>query len=94
MTVSAKIFIVVLFAGISLYKVNPIVSERFSVESGANNDSIVSRDVINRVHHQHEQNIGNIHVLTHINIENVITIRNESNPNNSSHPADTPGKWY
>lgn len=54
----------------------PIVGQRFSVETNVRNGSIIQQDVINRVHHQHEQTIGNIHVLTNIHISNVITVLN------------------
>lgn len=39
---------------------------------------IVSRETINHVHHKHEHTIGNLHILTHINIANVITVLNAS----------------
>lgn len=58
----------------------PLVSERFSINSDANNESVVSTGVINHVRHKHEQTIGNVHVLTNIDIANLITIRNTSDP--------------
>lgn len=63
---------------------NPLVNQQFSINSVANNESIVSREVINHVHHQHQQTIGNIHILTNIDIANLITILNTSNPTSSS----------
>lgn len=62
----------------------PLVSQRFSINSVANNESVISREVINHVHHQHQQTIGNIHILTNIDIANLITILNTSNPTSSS----------
>lgn len=44
------------------------------------NRNIASRETINHVRHQHEQTIGNIHVLTNIDIANLITILNGSQP--------------
>lgn len=42
---------------------------------------IVSRETINHVHHKHEHTIGNLHILTHINIANVVTVLNGSDSN-------------
>lgn len=58
----------------------PVIEERFSVNSSGNNDSVLSREVINRVHHKHEQTIGNVHIVTNIEIANLITILNMSAP--------------
>lgn len=44
----------------------------------AANQPIVSRETINHVHHKHEHTIDNLHILTHINIANVITVLNAS----------------
>lgn len=68
---------------------NPIVRVRFSID-GTN----VSKEVINHVHQEHEQTIGNVHVLTQINIANLITILNTSA--STTHPPSdattNPGK--
>lgn len=56
----------------------PLVKEQFSINSSGNNESIVSREVINHVRHQHQQTVGNVHILTNIDIANLITILNES----------------
>lgn len=74
----------------------PLVSERFSIDSNGNTESTALREVINHVHHQHEQTIGNVHVLTNIDIANTITILNASAPAHSQ-PIDVtttkaPGK--
>lgn len=61
----------------------PLVDERFS-NSGANNESVAQREVINHVHHKHEQTIGNVHILTNIDIANLITILNGSAPTSTS----------
>lgn len=100
----------VLLVGISLFKVNaselssnrmidrpnvkPLVKERFSINSNGSSESVVSREVINHVRHQHQQTIGNVHVLTNIDIANLITILNASVPT-VGQPTDatsTPGK--
>lgn len=67
----------------------PLISERFLTDSVGNGEIIKSREITNRVHHKHEQNVGDIHVLTNINIENIVTIRNVSNSNNPSAVANT-----
>lgn len=54
------------------------VKERFSLDNSGNNGSIVSRGVINHVRHKHEQTVGNVHILTNIDIANLITILNTS----------------
>lgn len=72
----------------------PLVSERFSIDNNGNNESTALREVINHVRHQHEQTIGNVHVLTNIDIANTITILNASVPANSqpNNVTPTPGK--
>lgn len=62
----------------------PLVSERFSSNIGASNESVAAREVINHVHHQHQQTIGNVHILTNIDIANLITILNATSPATSS----------
>lgn len=56
----------------------PVISGRLSIVDETRNGSIVAKEVINHVHHQHEQTIGNVHVLTNINIANLVTIFNKS----------------
>lgn len=63
----------------------PLVTERFAnVNSNSNgsgnNTNILSREVINHVRHKHEQTIGNVHIVTNIDIANLITILNTSTP--------------
>lgn len=58
----------------------PVVKERFSINGNGNNESVVSREVINHVRHKHEQTIGNIHIVTNIDIANLVTILNTSAP--------------
>ena len=64
----------------------PLVDERLSNSGGggANNESVAQREVINHVHHKHEQTIGNVHILTNIDIANLITILNGSTPTSTS----------
>lgn len=92
--------------GIEKSDEKPLFSERISIDSGVSNESAVSREVINHVHHQHQQTIGNVHILTNIDIANLITILNTSAPTTSStnngqptHATDTsttimPGKYF
>lgn len=72
----------------------PIVRVRFSIDGSTKNGTNVSKEVINHVHHEHEQTIGNVHVLTQINIANLITILNTSA--STTHPPSdattNPGK--
>lgn len=60
----------------------PMVKERIpNVNSnGNNNGNILSREVINHVRHKHEQTVGNVHIVTNIDIANLITILNMSTP--------------
>lgn len=58
----------------------PVIEERFSVDSSGTNGSVLSREVINHVRHKHEQTIGNVHIVTNIDIANLITILNTSAP--------------
>ncbi|XP_031628522.1 uncharacterized protein LOC116344213 [Contarinia nasturtii] len=94
MTCKVNILFVILLICLILCKVNafeyklevdeqPLVSERFSADDIGNGESVKSREIINRVHHKHEQNFGDIHVQTNIHIENVVTIRNVSDSNSS-----------
>lgn len=59
----------------------PLVKEQQSINSNGNNENVVSREVINHVRHQHQQTIGNVHILTNIDIANLITILNVSASN-------------
>ncbi|XP_055303310.1 uncharacterized protein LOC129568983 [Sitodiplosis mosellana] len=70
----------------------PLVSERFSINNGvaSTNESVAQREVINHVHHQHQQTIGNVHILTNIDIANLITILNASTPTFTSHSDGQP----
>lgn len=58
----------------------PVVNERFSVNGSGNNESVLSREIINHVRHKHEQTVGNVHIVTNIDIANLITILNTSAP--------------
>lgn len=60
----------------------PMVKERISINSNGNNNNgnILSREVINHVRHKHEQTVGNVHIVTNIDIANLITILNMSTP--------------
>lgn len=63
----------------------PEVKDRFSINNNSNdnnnnNGSIASSEVINHVRHKHEQTIGNVHIVTNIDIANLITILNMSAP--------------
>lgn len=73
----------------------PLVKEQHSVNSDRNNERDVSREVINHVHHQHQQTIGNVHILTNIDIANLITILNVSaaSGGQSTDATTIPGKW-
>lgn len=64
----------------------PLVDEQFSNSGGVgmNDGSVAQREVINHVHHKHEQTIGNVHILTNIDIANLITILNGSTPTSMS----------
>lgn len=66
---------------------NPLVSQRFSINNNGRNESAISSQVVNHVHHRHEQTVGNVHVQTNINITNLITILNTTAVN-ASQPAD------
>lgn len=66
---------------------NPIIRSRFSINNRTKNGSMVSKEVINHVHHKHEQTVGNVHILTHINIANLITILNTSAPAITDRPS-------
>lgn len=57
----------------------PSIKERFT-EINSNNGNISAREVINHVRHKHEQTIGNVHIVTNIDIANLITILNSSTP--------------
>lgn len=46
------------------------------------NGNVASRETINHVRHQHQQTIGNVHVVTEIDIKNIIAILNGSEPIN------------
>lgn len=67
----------------------PMVKERFSIDSNVNNGSVLSNRVINHVHHKHEQTVGNVHIVTNIDIANLITILNMSAPI-SGQPINVP----
>lgn len=55
--------------------IEPTITVRLN---DAANPATVSRETINHVHHQHEHTIGNLHILTHINIANVVSVLNAS----------------
>lgn len=97
----------ILLAMSTSYKVNAIayryaieksdtasINDQHSINSGGSNESIVSKKVINHVRHQHQQIIGNVHILTNIDIANLITILNESvaTGGQSTSASITPGK--
>lgn len=67
----------------------PMVKDRFSIDGNGNNGSILSREVINHVRHKHEQTVGNVHIVTNIDIANLITILNTSAPV-SGQPINAP----
>lgn len=77
---------------ITLPDSEPVVNERFSVNG--NNASVVQREIVNHVRHKHEQTIGNVHIVTNIDIANLITILNSSAPifGQSTAAAAKPGK--
>lgn len=43
-----------------------------------NDENIVSRETINHVRHQHHQQIGNVQIITEIDIKNLVSILNTS----------------
>lgn len=83
-----RIFVIIAFVTIastepiqyrrSLDTTTPMVNK-----SASNPENIVSRETINHVRHQHQQQIGNIRVITEIDIKNLITLLNVSNINES-----------
>lgn len=78
------VLVVVILCSSSLaYNIERIESEPSPVKqmivirlSDEENKPIVSRETINHVHHKHEHTIGNLHIVTHINIANVISVLN------------------
>lgn len=87
------VFVAVIIVGLSLLEVDafvyplaidklnePLFKKQHSINGGGSNESVVSGEVINHVRHQHEQTIGNVHILTNIDIANLITILNVSAP--------------
>lgn len=74
------------------------ISNRRSVEDSnegslANNpinpENTISRETINHVRHQHQQQIGNVRVVTEIDIKNLITLLTENTTNGSQPVSDT-----
>lgn len=87
------VFVAFIIVGLSLLEVDafvyplaidklnePLFKKQHSINGGGSNESVVSGEVINHVRHQHEQTIGNVHILTNIDIANLITILNVSAP--------------
>lgn len=46
--------------------------------NSTNTENIVSRETINHVRHQHHQQIGNVQIITEIDIKNLVSILNTS----------------
>lgn len=64
--------------GISVNDSNGIPTANNNNNNLTNTENIVSRETINHVQHQHHQQIGNLQIITEIDIKNLVSILNTS----------------
>lgn len=56
----------------------PLSNNNNNNYNSTNAENIVSRETLNHVRHQHHQQIGNVQIITEIDIKNLVSILNTS----------------